>query len=215
MFPKKQENSLQVLRIAKANLRHNFFPLFLMAIVVMVLTPVLFGTTNLDTIASAVPLEMLVSMIGIVLLVPIFHPEQSPEIKDVTASKYVDCAYVYIIRAGYSILTIVLLVLLFSAYMLACGCEITPSLVFGTIADAMFLGALGLLTAAVTNNLPVSFMIPLLYYVLTLTMKSKLDVFNIFAMMSGDYTPNIVLFVAGVGMIVVAIAVKRLLIKYR
>ena len=51
------------------------------------LTPVLFGITNLDSKAAAVPLEMLISIIGIILLVPIFQPEQDDEVKDIVASK--------------------------------------------------------------------------------------------------------------------------------
>lgn len=175
----------------------------------MLLTPVLFGITNLDSKATAVPLEMLISIIGIVLLVPIFQPEQDGEIKDTVSSKYVDCTYIYLIRVVYSIIGIIVLVSAFTLFMLFCGCEITSSLIFGTIADAMFLGAIGLLTSAVTNNLPVSFMVSLLYYVINITMKSKLGMLNIFAMMSGDYKPNLWLFAASIILIVASILIKR------
>lgn len=173
------------------------------------LTPVLFGTTNLDSKAAAVPLEMLISIIGIILLVPIFQPEQDDEIKDIIASKYIDSTYVYIIRVAYSVIGIILLVLIFSLFMLLCGCEITAELVCGTIADAMFLGAIGLLASAVTNNLPVSFMVSLLYYVINITMKSKLGNFNLFAMMNGNYKPNSYLFVVSIIFITISILIKR------
>ena len=64
-------------------MRHNFLPLLLISTVIMILTPVLFGTTGLDRKAAAVPLEMFISIIGIILLVPIFQPEQDVEIKDI------------------------------------------------------------------------------------------------------------------------------------
>lgn len=57
------------------------------------------------------------------------------------------------IRAAYSVIGIILLVLAFSLFMFACGCEITVKLIVGTIADAIFLGSIGLLTSAVTGNL--------------------------------------------------------------
>lgn len=205
----KQKQSLQIWAITKVNLKHNFLPLFLLSIIVILLAPVLFGTTNLDSKASAVPLEMLISIIGIILLIPIFQPEQDPEIADVTASKYVDSTYVYCIRTAYSVIGMILLVLAFSFFMLACGCQITAKLIFGTIADGMFLGSLGLLTAAVTSNLPVSFMVPLLYYVLTLTMKDKLGNFNLFAMMSENYEPNIWLFITSILLIAISLFLKR------
>ena len=117
---KKSKPTLQVWQIAKANLRHNFLPLLLLSAIILMLTPVLFGTTNLDSKAAAVPLEMLISIIGIILLVPIFQPEQDDEIKDIIASKYIDSTYVYIIRVVYSVTGIILFVLIFSLFMLLC-----------------------------------------------------------------------------------------------
>ena len=210
---KKSKHTLQVWQIAKVNLRHNFLPLLLLSVIIMVLTPVLFGITNLDSKAAAVPLEMLISIIGIILLVPIFQPEQDDEVKAIVASKYIDSTYVYLIRAAYSVIGIILLVLAFSLFMFACGCEITVKLIVGTIADAIFLGSIGLLTSAVTGNLPVSFMTPLLYYMLNITMKSKLGNFYLFAMMSGNYEPNIWLFISGIVFIAISILIKRVLAK--
>ena len=59
----------------------------MLSVVIILLTPVLFGISNLDTKAAAVPLEMLISTIGIILLVPIFQPEQNNEIEDVVLSQ--------------------------------------------------------------------------------------------------------------------------------
>lgn len=187
----------------------------MLAAVVMVLTPVLFGTTNLDRLAAAAPLEMFVSTIGIILLVPIFQPEQNSEIEDIVTSQYVDCVYVYMIRVTYSVIGLVLLILLFSGYMLICGCDISVALIFGTLADAMFLGSIGLLVAAVTNNLPVSLMASILYYGLNLFARSKVGAFNLFSMVNGDYSPNIWLFAVSIVLIIAAVILKRITVKCR
>lgn len=181
----------------------------------MVLTPVLFGTTNLDRLAAAVPLEMFISTMGIILLVPIFQPEQNSEIEDIVTSQYVDCIYVYVIRVAYSIIGLALLILLFSGYMLICGCDISVALIFGTLADAMFLGSIGLLVAAITNNLPVSLMASILYYGLNLFARSKVGVFNLFSMVSGDYSSNIWLFAVSIVLITAAVILKRVAVKCR
>ena len=215
MASEKSQNSLQIWQIAKINLRHNFVLLLLLAAVVMVLTPVLFGTTNLDRLAAAAPLEMFVSTIGIILLVPIFQPEQNSEIEDIVTSQYVDCVYVYMIRVTYSVIGLVLLILLFSGYMLICGCDISVALIFGTLADAMFLGSIGLLVAAVTNNLPVSLMASILYYGLNLFARSKVGAFNLFSMVNGDYSPNIWLFAVSIVLIIAAVILKRITVKCR
>ena len=211
----KTQNSLQIWQIAKINLRHNFIPLLLLSAVVMILTPVLFGTTNLDSLAAAIPLEMFISTMGIILLVPIFQPEQNSEIEDIVTSQYVDCIYVYMIRVAYSIIGLALLILLFSGYMLICGCDISVALIFGTLTDAMFLGSIGLLVAAVTNNQPVSFMASSLYYGLNLFSRNKLGIFSLFSMMNGDYSPNIWLFTVSIVLMAAAVILKRAAEKYR
>ena len=208
MVQENPKTLLQVLKIAKSNLKHNLLPLLLLSGMVTILTPILFGTTALDKIAAAVPLEMMVSTIGIILLVPVFWPEQNNEIAGVILSKYVSPVYVYLIRIACSVLGIVFLVLMFSAYLSTRGCEITATLIFGTIADAMFLGSLGLVTSAVGSSLSASFMVSLLYYIINITAKDKLGSFNLFAMMSGNNKPNLWLFCASIGLIVVAVVVK-------
>lgn len=175
----------------------------------------MFGTTYLDKTASAVPLEMLVSVIGVIILVPLFQPEQNTEIEDVILSKYVNSTYIHLIRATYSIIGIAILILCFSLYMFICGCELTFALIFGTFADAMFLGSIGLLSAAITNNLPVAFMVPILYYLLNITMQSKLGYFNLFSMMNGNYTPNLWLLMSSILIVVLAILIKRIIAKCR
>ena len=211
----KSKKPLLVWQIAKINLRHNFLPLLFLSFIIMLLVPVIFGITNLDNRAAAAPLEMLISTLGIVLLVPVFQPEQNPDIEDIVSSKYVDQIIVHLIRIAYSLVSLVLLIALFSLVMILNGCEITLIMYFGTIADAMFLGAIGLLTAAITNNLTVSFMPPIIYYLLNITMQRKLGVFNLFAMMNENYAPNVWLFLTGITLIVVSVLIKRVITKQR
>ncbi len=212
---KKSKDISLVWRIAKVNLRHNFLPLCCLSFVIILLIPIIFGVTNLDRQAVAVPLEMLLSIIGIVLFVPIFQPEQNPDIEDVIASKSMDLTYVHLIRVAYSVLSVVLFAILFSVFLLFNGCEITPGIVFGTIADALFLGGIGLLTAAITNNLTVSFMPPIIYYLANVMLQKKLGVFNLFGMTRGIYEPNIWLLGTGALLIVLSILTRRLILKRR
>lgn len=79
----------------------------------------------------------------------------------------------------------------------------------------MFLGSIGLIVSAVTNNLPVSFMVPLLYYMLNLSLQDKFGNFNLFAMMAGEYSPNLWLLATSLMLIITAIATKNFLLKHR
>lgn len=201
---------LKILRIAKVNIRHNFLKLLFISLAVIILTPIFFGTANLDSNAVAMPLEMLVSVIGIVFLVPIFRPEHDNGISETVFSKYTDTISVYLIRLLYSIAATVILISLFSLFLFFHGCEITFPVIFGTVADALILGATGLFAASLTDNLPLSIMMPLLYYVMSITLQQKLKIFNLFSMMNGDYEPNAYLFSVAIFLIALSLIIKKL-----
>ena len=57
------------------------------------------------------------------------------------------------------------------------SCDVALVLALGTIADAILLGSMGLLTSALTGNTVIGYMPPLLYYVLNIGMGPKLGSF--------------------------------------
>lgn len=207
--------SLQLFSIAKINLRHNFLPLALGAAALLLLSPLLFGLTMLDSAASAVPLEMLAPVIGIILLTPVFTPEQNSDTADIIASKYLSPTWVHLIRVGYSVIGMTLMISIFSLFMLVFGCEINLTLVVGAIADGLFLGSLGLAISAISNNITVSLMIASLYYILNLTLQSDFGCFNLFGMTNGDFSPNPILFGTGVILLALSVLTKRLIQKLK
>ncbi len=206
---------LQVWPIAKSNLRHNFAPHFLLALVLLLLTPVLFGVANLDRMASAVPLEVFVSLTGIILLTPVFQPEQNPEIEETVQARFVSGVSVYLIRIAYSLAALTLLIGGFAAYMWFCGCAVDRGLVCGAVSNAVFLGGLGMAAAAATCNTAVSYMAPMVYYALNFTGGGKLGVFYLFSMMSGSGSAKGWLFGAGAALIALSVLMKWLVRKYK
>ncbi|MDE7367221.1 MAG: hypothetical protein K2N24_07695 [Lachnospiraceae bacterium] len=204
------KTSLQVFRIAAMNLRHNALGHIGLAILITMVTPVLFGISNLDAGAAAVPLEMFLALIGIVLLTPMFQPEQNRDIHDLTASKYVSEIVVYMIRTVYSLVILLLIISVFIWFMQVCDCEVSILLLFGTLADALFLGGLGMLGAAIINHTAVAYMLPLIYYTLNYGAGSKLGNFYLFAMTMEQYEPKFWLFFSGLILISAAIITKYL-----
>lgn len=157
--------------------------------------------------ASAVPLEIFISLTGIVLLTSIFQPEQDSYIDEITASKYISNIYVYIIRIVYSLVALVALISIFSLYMKLSGSDVTLLLWLGAIATAMFLGSIGLFTASISGNIAVSYMVPVIYYALNFG-GNQLGNFYLFSMMRGDYEPKIWLFAGSLLLIIFSIFVK-------
>ena len=199
-----------VLEIAKINLRHNALLSIAVAVLLCLVTPFLIGTANLDHNSAAMPLEMFVSLIGVVLLTPVFGPEQNGEIDDLVSSKYCSTAKVHLIRTVYSTGIAALLIGIFTVFMKLQSCDVTPVLALGAIADALFLGSMGMLTSAVTGNTVIGYMPTLLYYALNIGMGPKLGCFYLFSMATGSYTAKLWLFAAGILMMAAALFYQRL-----
>ncbi|MDE7184167.1 MAG: hypothetical protein K2O40_06775, partial [Lachnospiraceae bacterium] len=196
--------------IAIYNLKHQSILPILVAAAVLLITPVLFGVSRLDSTEAAVPLELFVSLIGIVLLTPVFEPEQDEAIHDVAASKYVRTNWIYCIRTVCSVLFILVFIGAFAAYLWLRQCDVTIWLYLGTIANAVFLGALGMMTAALTNNTVIAYMIPLVYYALNYGAGTKLGNYFLFSMQIPDFTPKLWLGITGGLLIVGALISKRI-----
>ncbi len=201
---------METLEIAKKNLRHNSLLSIAAAVMLCLITPLLIGRANLDLNSAAMPLEMFVSLIGIVLLTPVFQPEQNEEIYDLVSSKYCNIGKVYLIRTLYSVVVVILLICLFTVYMQAQGSDVTIILVFGTVANAIFLGSMGMLTSALTGNTVIGYMPPFLYYALNIGMGPKLGSFYLFSMTVGNFRAKIWLLAAGVLMITVSLFSTRI-----
>ncbi len=200
-----QKRDVQILSIAGANLKHNFLPHGLLALGVALVAPLLFGMSQLDSSASALPLEMYLSLTGIILLTPVFQPEQDRSLHELVSSKWIARPLVYLIRTVYSFLALAVLVGLTALAMRLNGCDVTISLLRGALATASFLGALGMLTSAVSGNTAVSYMVPLAYYIMNLGGGSRLGAFYLFGMLRGVERGKSVLWLTGAALMLIAL----------
>lgn len=172
-------------KILSVNLKHNFLVHFVLAVVIAVLTPVVFSISSLDARASAQPLEMLLLFIGTILLTPVFLPEQNQEIRDVIRSKKTDYLIVCLIRAIYSIAAIMLITGMFVLIMKYNECEVTYRHFIGSFASSLFMGTIGFSVAGLSNNVSAGYMASMVYYAANIGLKDKLGICYLFSMYSG------------------------------
>ena len=147
------------LEITNVQLKHNVWKHLLISAGLLAASPLILGISNLDAAESAKVLETYVALIGIILFVPVFLPEQNRDLWELVKAKYTNITSVYLIRVGLSLLESVLLVLVYIGEM-----EIGRYF-FGTMAEIMAFGGLGIFAYAVSDNLIVGYMIPLGYYI--------------------------------------------------
>lgn len=154
------------LEITKVQLKHNAWQHLLVSLLLLAAAPLVMGISNLNEEQSAKVLETYVALIGIILFVPVFLPEQDRDLWDVVKARYTKITAVYLTRILISFLFSILLTLLFLLVMREGNCEMEPvKYYFGTMAEVIAFGGLGIFACAFSDNLIVGYMIPLGYYV--------------------------------------------------
>lgn len=153
------------------------------------LSPLLMGVSNLEAADTAKVLEMYVVFIGIVLVPPVFLPEQNRDIRDLVNSKYISSSVVYGIRL---LGNVMLLAVLLGGYVWILrynGCHF-PAVKYylGALAGMLFFGTLGLFSYGASNNLIIGYMIPIFYYIAAMGSGAKyLKQFYPFSMMKNSF----------------------------
>lgn len=186
----------QYLNILKYNLRFNLLPHILAAIGLLILAPILFGITALDTMASAYPLELYIPFIGVILLAPVYSPEQESSILDTIRVRKMPYLLICSIRIIIAVAIIMIFICGFVLMMAALECEVSIIHVLDSFTNAIFLGGLGILASSISGHVISGYIFPLLYYIIDLM--GAFGHFTMFSMMrSGTIDGKWVTFVIG------------------
>ncbi len=184
--------------IAGSNLKNNLLPQFLVAVAFLLLTPLLMGIEYLNISNTARVLEMYTALIGIILLTPISLPEQDKDIRELVGTKYTNTTVVTLIRVLEAGCCLVLLIGLVLLVLKQKHC-IFPldRFLFGTLAEAFFLGGMGLCAYAIFDQIAVAYMLPIVYYLINMSGAKYVKDFYLFSMSRGSYREKYYLAAAG------------------
>ena len=196
--------------IIVVNLKHNFPAPCASAIGIFLLTLLLFDVTALQAGEAAKPIEFLLCWVGVMFLTPVFLPEQNKNIRDVICSKKVDYLKVCMLRVLYSAAATAVFVSLFVGIMRARECDVDASILFGGIATALFLGAVGFAAAGISQNTTIGYMAAFAYYLASYGMKGKLGKFYLFSMTAGNTADKGWLFAAAILLIGMTFVIMKL-----
>lgn len=179
------------------------------SLLVLLLTPVIFGIKNLDAIASSFVLERFVALIGIILITPLFLPEQNPSVQEISESKYTSLIGIYLVRLCLAIAATILLVGVFLVIMQMNMCSF-PTFQFwiGTFATAFGLGSLGFMSYALSENLVVGYLVPSAFYLMNLVTGSKLGYFYLFSLSINQMLEKYIWLAMGIGLIVIGLVFR-------
>lgn len=196
--------------VAKENQKHNLLMPFLLCILLLMVSPLFLGIENLTEIETAKVLEYYVVFISVILLPAVFLPEQDKDIRDLLSSKYMPIAKLYSIRIIQVLIYLMLLLGIYMYLLKAGNCTFAfGRLYMGELATMVFLGGMGIFFHALTDQVVVGYMIPLLYYMLNITISpNKIKAFYLFSMSIEKYEWKWTLGIAGVVFLAVGIVIR-------
>ena len=147
-----------LLTVIGSNFRLNFKQTLFPAILLLLVIPLIYGTSNLDSVKSADCLERMVALIGL-------KPEQDGGMDAIITLRPFPYRIIIVLRMALSLICAVALVLIFEGYMRIGGCSF-PTFVFTlrTLAVTMTLGFIGLLASAISRNTVVGFLVSFCWY---------------------------------------------------
>ncbi len=199
-------------KIISVNLKHHFRLPFLVAVSAAIVTPVLFNVNALTEIEAAKPIEFWLCLLGAILLVPVFSPEQDENVRDVICAKRFDYGRLCIMRVLYAFLTLVLLMAICVGVMKLCESDVRIYHIIGGTSSALFLGAVGFTVAGMAGNAIAGYMASMLYYLANYGLKERLGLFFLFPMSHGEKSQNAGWLFAGALVLMIS---TICLIKYR
>lgn len=202
------------LEIAKVQIKLTLRMNLLLALSFAILIPIIFGISNLDNQASAFVLEHFISFTGIILLTPLFFPEQDKSTAELAESKYTSPTGIYIARFILAVLALIILISGFIAVMIFMSCEVDIlKYIIGTFATAFFLGSAGFITCAISGNIVLGYSIPLGYYMFNMFIGGKLKNLYLFSLENNSLTEKYWLLGIGAVLIMAGILFKYVLRK--
>ncbi len=163
---------------------------------------------NLDATASSIVLEKYVALIGVILITPIFLPEQDKQIAETVRAKTTPMILIYLTRLVLAVVCLAALIGIVMTVMVTQDCQFPVSHFFlGTFATAFFLGALGLAGYGFSDNIVVGYLTATAYYLLN--NYTEIDGFDLFTLAEDSMEEKYWLFLAAILLILITLLYRQ------
>lgn len=201
-------------QIVKINWKYNLVWHVILVGLMCLTAPAIMSMENLNPSQVAQVVELYVSFFGIILLVPLFLPDQDRIIRDLLESKKEPMYKIQIFRLLQALCCLSVFVALFLLKLQYGDCSFSfEKYFFGAIASCLFLGGLGILVFGFLDNVAVAYMVPIFYYILCYGAGKKLGKFYLFSMLKGSWEEKKYLLMAGIAMIIIGIVSRNIKTK--
>lgn len=143
---------------------------------------------NLNEGQCARVMEQYVSLLGSLLMTPLFMPEQDREIWYLERTKAMSMWKLYLLRLLIGLLVLALILTAYLGLLRAEGSVFQAErLWLGSFAEAVFLGSIGFCVCACTNQVVIGYMVSIIYYMCNYGAGKYFGPFELFTMTRGEY----------------------------
>ena len=194
-------------QIEKVNLKYHIPIHVFVCILLLAVSPLFMGVANLSAEDTAKVLERYAALTGIIMLTPVFLPEQDQNLRELVCAKYVSSASVYLVRLLGNVILLAFLLGIYMCMLYAGGCTFPAVKYFlGTLAEMLFFGGLGVCFYGAADNLVAGYMAPMVYYIAAIGSGPKyLKLLYPFSMSMGSFKEKCCLFAAAVLLVMAGI----------
>ena len=175
--------------VCKKNLKIFLLPAALSALIVVICLLFITDLRNCSPAFAANICQKFFALTGILLLSPVFTPEQKDNTEETLLAKVIPLKIVYMIRLVSALATLALFTAGFLGLLVILGGDIEFTRYFThTYATALFLGSLGFAAAKFTGNIGVSYIVAFGFYIVQAFFPIEITrYFYLFTLRSDEY----------------------------
>lgn len=168
-------------------IRRQYAPHLLVTLLFCCMSGFFVSFRNLDSQQAAKVMEMYAAFAGILLLTPLFMPEQNREICLLEKSRATSLWKLYLIRllGAAAVLAIVVTVFLWLMKQGNSRFDMT-GLWLGSFCEICFLGSIGFFVSGITNQVVLGYMMSVVYFFVNIGASKYLGKLALFQMMKGE-----------------------------
>lgn len=168
--------------------RRQYAPHLLVTLLFCCMSGFFVSFRNLDASQAAKVMEMYGAFTGILLMTPLFMPEQNREIWLLEKSKATPLWKLYLVRLLIAAVFLAVTVTVFLQMMKQGNSQFDgKELWVGSFCEIFFLGSIGFFISGITNQAVLGYMVSVVYFFANIGASKYLGDFALFQMMKGEY----------------------------
>lgn len=208
---KKEKQSMErYLNAGSSFVRRQYAPHLALTLLFCGMSGFFVSFRNLEADQAAKVMEMYVTFAGILLMTPLFMPEQNREIWLLEKSKAMPMWRLYLMRVVEAVICLALLVTVFIQLMKQGNSQFPMwDMWSGSFCEILFLGSIGFFISGVTNQVILGYMVSVVYFLANIGASKYLGKFALFQMMQGSYDFAWVMFITALVLIVGGILLRE------